>query len=140
MVSRAGHPSRSSFSKAVIDRVEESGAGLVVLAGFMRILSPEAVDRFRGRIINVHPSLLPSFPGVNAVEQALDHGVRVTGVTVHFVDEGVDTGPIIAQRAVPVEPGDDVATLHARIRVQEHEILPEVVIGILNGAVVAGVA
>jgi phosphoribosylglycinamide formyltransferase-1 len=130
--------SREKFSDAVIDRVEAAGADLIVLAGFMRILSSGAVDRYRGRIVNVHPSLLPAFPGVNAVEQALEHGVKITGVTVHFVDEGVDTGPIIAQRAVPVEAGDDVASLHARIQVEEHDLLPAVITEIISGVLAVG--
>jgi len=119
--------SRHEFSKAVADTVEAAGAKLMVLAGFMRILSAEAVNRFPNRILNIHPSLLPAFPGANAVEQALAHGVKVTGVTIHLVDEEVDHGLIIAQRAVPVLPGDDVAALHARIQVEEHDLYPRVV-------------
>ncbi|MEX1135046.1 MAG: phosphoribosylglycinamide formyltransferase [Acidimicrobiia bacterium] len=119
--------SRNEFSEAVADTVERAGAKLMVLAGFMRILSSEAVSRFPSRILNIHPSLLPAFPGANAVAQALAHGVKVTGVTIHVVDEEVDHGPIIAQRAVPVLPGDDVAALHARIQVQEHDLYPRVV-------------
>jgi phosphoribosylglycinamide formyltransferase-1 len=103
------------------------GTDLIVLAGFMRILTPRFVSGRRGRIINVHPSLLPAFPGIGAVAQALDEAVELTGVTVHFVDEGVDTGPIIAQREVPVLAGDDEATLHARIQGEEHRLLPSVV-------------
>ena len=107
--------------------VEESGAKGVVLAGFMRVLSPSFIDRFPNRILNIHPSLLPSFPGTNAVVKALDHGVKVTGVTVHFVDEKVDHGPVIAQRAVPVKPDDTVESLHARIQTEEHDLYPAVV-------------
>lgn len=127
--------SRSEFSKAVADSVEEAGAKVMVLAGFMRILSPEAVSRFPNRILNIHPSLLPAFPGANAVAQALAHGVKVTGVTIHLVDEKVDHGPIIAQRAVPILPGDDVSALHARIRVQEHDLYPRVVRAFVAGEV-----
>lgn len=127
--------SRSEFSKAVADTVEEAGAKVMVLAGFMRILSSEAVRRFPNRILNIHPSLLPSFPGANAVAQALAHGVKVTGVTVHLVDEEVDHGPIIAQRAVPILPEDDVAALHARIQVQEHDLYPRVVRAFVAGQV-----
>jgi phosphoribosylglycinamide formyltransferase-1 len=108
----------------------------------MRILSPAAIQRFPDAIINVHPSLLPSFPGAHAVEQALEHGVAVTGVTVHFVDEQVDHGPIIAQEAVRVLEGDDAESLHSRIQVVEHALLPEVIsafgrgeIGVNDGVV-----
>jgi phosphoribosylglycinamide formyltransferase-1 len=107
----------------------------MVLAGFMRILAAEAVGRFPNRILNIHPSLLPAFPGANAVAQALAHGVTVTGVTIHLVDEQVDHGPIIAQRAVPVLPDDDVAALHARIQVQEHDLYPRVVRAFVAGEV-----
>ncbi|HEY6629620.1 MAG TPA: phosphoribosylglycinamide formyltransferase [Acidimicrobiia bacterium] len=127
--------SRVEFSKAVADVVEGSGAKMMVLAGFMRILAPEAIGRFPNRILNIHPSLLPAFPGSNAVAQALAHGVKVTGVTVHLVDEEVDHGPIIAQRAVPVLPGDDVTVLHARIQVQEHDLYPRVVRAFAEGDV-----
>ena len=102
-----------------------------MLAGFMRILGPEAVARFPNRIVNIHPSLLPAFPGLDAVSLALAAGVKVTGVTVHFVDEQVDHGPIIAQRAVPVLPGDDKATLHDRIQIEEHDLYPRVVAALL---------
>lgn len=118
---------RTAFTSAVCDEVEKSSAAYVVLAGFMRILGPEAIRRFERRIVNVHPSLLPAFPGARAVAQALEAGVTETGVTVHFVDEQVDHGPIIAQVRVPVRDGDDEATLHARIQEQEHRIYPEVV-------------
>ncbi len=127
--------SRVEFSKGVADAVEGVGAKMMVLAGFMRILAPEAISRFPNRILNIHPSLLPSFPGSNAVAQALAHGVKVTGVTVHLVDEEVDHGPIIAQRAVPVLPGDDVTVLHARIQIQEHDLYPRVVRAFAQGEV-----
>jgi phosphoribosylglycinamide formyltransferase-1 len=124
---------RDSFSTALADQVEESGAKGVVLAGFMRILAPSFIDRFANRIVNIHPSLLPAFPGANAVENALDHGVTTTGVTVHFVDEKVDHGPIITQVPVDVEPGDTVDTLHARIKVEEHRVYPAVVEALVQG-------
>jgi len=98
-----------------------------VLAGYMQLLSPSFVARFRNRIVNVHPALLPSFPGLDAIGQALEHGVRVTGVTVHFVDEGVDSGPIVLQRPVPVPPGRDRAALEQSIHAVEHELLPEAI-------------
>jgi phosphoribosylglycinamide formyltransferase-1 len=133
---------RPSFSGAVCDAAESAGAKALVLAGFMRILSPIAMSRFPNAIINVHPALLPAFPGANAVEQALEAGVDSTGVTVHFVDELVDHGPVIAQRSVPIEPDDTVQTLHERIQRLEHALLPEVVsafgigrVKVVNGAV-----
>jgi phosphoribosylglycinamide formyltransferase-1 len=127
--------SRSAFTEKICEAAARFGAQALVLAGFMRILGPEAIVRFPNRILNIHPSLLPAFPGVNAVAQALSHGVTVTGVTVHFVDEKVDHGPIIAQRAVPVLPGDDEESLHARIQKVEHDLYPRVVAACLRGDV-----
>ena len=118
---------REEFSMAVCEAAQRHGAEALLLAGFMRILSPEAIDRFPNRIINIHPALLPAFAGAHAVPAALAHGVKVSGVTVHFVDAEVDHGPIIAQRAVAVEPGDTEETLHARIQREEHRLFPEVV-------------
>jgi phosphoribosylglycinamide formyltransferase 1 len=106
-----------------------------VLAGFMRLLTPVLLDAFPMRIVNVHPALLPAFPGVRGQRQALDYGVRVTGCTVHFVDRGTDTGPIIAQATVPVHDDDDEATLTARILEKEHELLPRVIQWIAEGRV-----
>lgn len=119
-------PSREAFDAAVQEVLERYGVDLVVLAGFMRILGPAFVRRWHGRLLNVHPSLLPAFPGFAAHRQALDAGARITGCTVHLVDEGTDTGPIVAQAAVPVLPDDDEARLHARIQRQEHVLLPRV--------------
>lgn len=119
---------RPAFTSAVCDAIEEAGCGLVVLAGFMRILSPEAVQRLPERIVNIHPSLLPSFPGAHAVEEALSHGVGWTGVTIHIVDELVDHGPILRQEPVRIEADDTVASLHARIQAVEHRIYPETVV------------
>ena len=116
---------RTQWSSVLLERVRRHDPDLVVSAGFMRILSPEFVDAYEGRLINLHPSLLPSFPGPHAVRDALAAGVSVTGTTVHFVDHGVDSGPVILQRAVPIEPGDTEETLHARIKGAEHELLPE---------------
>jgi len=121
------HPTREAHDKALIGVLDEHRVGLVCLAGYMRILTPELVRHFAGRLLNVHPALLPAFPGLHAQRQALDHGVRVTGATVHFVDEGVDTGPIVLQAAVPVEPGDTEERLAARILAEEHRIYPEAV-------------
>ncbi len=121
------HESRHAFTSAICDAVDEMRADLIVLAGFMRILDATAIERHPNKIINVHPSLLPAFPGAHAVRDALNHGVRVTGVTVHFVDEHLDHGPIIRQEAVPVLAGDDEDSLHGRIQIEEHRLLPAVV-------------
>lgn len=126
-------PDRESFSLAVAGEVEAAGAKGVVLAGFMRILSPAFVERFPGRILNIHPSLLPRFPGSRAVEAALEAGAETTGVTIHFVDEEVDHGPVIRQEVVAVLPGDDAAKLHARIQEVEHRVYPEVVAAFVAG-------
>ena len=126
-------PDRASFTKAVCEAAEDAGATALVLAGFMRILTKEAVDRFPNRILNIHPALIPSFPGAHGVRDALAQGVKVTGVTVHFVDEHVDHGPIIAQTAVRVLAGDTEESLHARIQVEEHKLFPEVVKAFAKG-------
>jgi phosphoribosylglycinamide formyltransferase-1 len=115
--------------------LEARGVELVVLAGYMQLLTPEFLARFPARVINVHPGLLPAFPGVGAIEQALAYGVKVFGVTVHFVDEGVDTGPIILQGAVELPAARDPEEVHGRLRVLEHELLPEAVRLIARGAV-----
>jgi phosphoribosylglycinamide formyltransferase-1 len=133
VVDWSGFPSREAFTVAVCDTAREHLARGLVLAGFMRILAPVAMSRFPDAIINVHPALLPSFPGAHAVEQALAFGVTYTGVTVHFVDEQVDHGPIIAQRPVRVHPGDDAAALHERIQQVEHQLLPDVVAAFASG-------
>jgi len=126
--------SRTAFTAALCNTAERFGARGLVLAGFMRILAPNAIARFPNAIINVHPALLPAFPGAHAVEHALEHGVTLTGATVHFVDEQVDHGPIIVQEAVSVEPDDDPASLHARIQSVEHRLLPDVVAAFARGA------
>ncbi|MGH7277616.1 MAG: phosphoribosylglycinamide formyltransferase [Candidatus Rokuibacteriota bacterium] len=122
-----GCADREAFDAALLARLERHEVGLVCLAGFMRILGPAFVHRYAGRILNVHPSLLPAFPGLAAQRQALDHGVKVTGVTVHFVDEGLDSGPIALQSSVPVLAGDSVESLSARILTEEHRLYPEAV-------------
>ena len=132
---RAGHPDRASRDAALADWLAERDVDLIVLAGYMELLSGEFVNRFRNRIVNVHPALLPSFPGLDAVGQALTHGVRVTGVTVHLVDEGVDSGPIVLQRAIPVPYTRDRAQLEKEIHRVEHELLPEAIRLIAAGAV-----
>ncbi len=120
-----GEPSRRAHEEKVIAALRESGAEWVCLAGYMRLLSPALVGSFRQRILNIHPSLLPAFPGLDAQEQALAHGVKVAGCTVHLVDEGLDSGPIVVQRAVPVLDGDTPATLSARLLEAEHQAYPE---------------
>jgi phosphoribosylglycinamide formyltransferase-1 len=113
--------------------LRDRGAEVVCLAGYMRILTPQVVRAFWGRMLNVHPSLLPAFPGAHAVRDALAWGVKMTGATVHFVDEEVDHGPIVMQEAVPVLEGDDEASLHARIQQAEHRIYPAAVRSLLEG-------
>jgi len=121
------YPDRATRDAAMADWLAGHDVEIVVCAGYMHILTPAFLDRFPGRVVNVHPALLPSFPGAHAVEEALAAGVVETGATVHLVDEGVDTGPILRQERVPVLPGDTVATLHDRIRAVEHRLLPAVV-------------
>jgi phosphoribosylglycinamide formyltransferase 1 len=120
-------PTREARDAAMADWLESHGVELVVLAGYMHLLRPCFLERFRDRVINVHPALLPQFPGAHAIEEALAAGVQVTGATVHYVDDGIDTGPVIVQREVAVEQGDTVETLRARIQAVEHELLPRVV-------------
>ncbi len=131
----ADHPDRAARDRALGDWIEAHGAELVVLAGWMELLSPEFVRRFSGRILNVHPSLLPSFPGIRAIEQAVEHGVRVTGVTVHFVDEGVDTGPIVLQEALELSYDPQVSDVEAALHAVEHRLLPRAIRLIAAGAV-----
>jgi len=126
---------RDQWNAELAHQVVALGPELLVLAGFMRILGSPFLERFPGRIINVHPALLPSFPGHDAPKDALEGGVRISGCTVHIVDDGVDTGPIIAQAAVPVLQDDTPETLHARIQIQEHRLLPEVINRIALGEI-----
>ncbi len=128
--------SRAEFCTAVNDVTHGAGVEGLVLAGFMRVLDGALVSSWKDRILNIHPSLLPAFPGANAVDQALEYGVKVTGVTVHFVDEEVDHGPIIAQQSVPVLPDDDRESLHARIQVEERALYPRVVSAFARGQLV----
>jgi phosphoribosylglycinamide formyltransferase 1 len=132
---REEYADREARDRAMGEWLAEREIDLIVLAGYMELLSADFVDRFRHRIINVHPALLPSFPGLDAIEQALRHGVKVTGVTVHFVDEGVDSGPIILQRGVEVPDDRDVTALEERIHRVEHELLPRAIRLIAAGAV-----
>jgi phosphoribosylglycinamide formyltransferase 1 len=123
----ADYEDRDARDRALGDWIDGREADLVVLAGYMQLLSPEFVARFSNRAINVHPALLPSFPGIDAVQQAIDHGSKITGVTVHFVDEGVDSGPIIMQRPVPVAPSRDWDETEKAIHATEHALLPETI-------------
>jgi len=124
---------REAYDRLVVAALNEARVDLVCLAGFMRLLSPYFVAAFRGRILNIHPSLLPSFPGLEAQRQALDYGVKFSGCTVHFVDETLDAGPIVAQAIVGIEPGDTEETLSARILTEEHRIYTEAVRLVLSG-------
>ncbi len=132
---RDEYADRAARDAAIGDWIESNGADLVALAGYMQLLSAEFVARFRGHIVNVHPALLPSFPGLDAIGQALEAGVEVTGVSVHFVDEGVDTGPVIVQREVPVPADRDRARLEQAIHATEHELYPEAIRMIAAGRV-----
>jgi len=127
---------RVAFEDKLIATLEAHAVELVVLAGFMRLLTAHFVGRYLGRIVNTHPSLLPAFPGADAPAQALAHGVKLSGATIHFVDNSLDGGPIIAQAAVAVEDGDDAQTLHARIQREEHRLLPMVVRSLASGELV----
>jgi phosphoribosylglycinamide formyltransferase-1 len=124
---RSQYDTRAARDAAIADWLVAEGVELVVLAGYMAILDATFVARFPDRILNVHPSLLPAFPGVRAIEQAVEHGVKVFGVTVHLVDDGVDTGPIVLQRAVELPGASDAAAVHAGLRLIEHELLPRAV-------------
>jgi len=121
-----------------IDTLQKADVDLVVLAGFMRILKGSFLRAFANRVVNIHPALLPAFPGLEAWKQALDYGVKVTGATVHFVDQGIDTGLIIAQQTVPVLPDDTAETLHARIQVVERKIFPAAIAALARGEIRPG--
>jgi phosphoribosylglycinamide formyltransferase-1 len=139
VVAPADFPDRAAWDAGLARAVEVARPAWVVCAGFMRILGPGFLDRFAGRVINTHPALLPAFPGAHAVRDALAHGVRVTGCTVHVVDAGVDTGPILAQRAVDVSPDDDETALHERIKAVERELIVDTVARVAaHGLVVDG--
>jgi len=138
-VSLRDHPDRAAWDRALTAATAAHEPDLVVSAGFRKILGPRFLARFDGRVLNTHPALLPAFPGARAVADALEHGVRVTGATVHFVDAGVDTGPIVAQRAVEVEPDDTEELLHERIKVVERRLLVDTVADLTrHGATVHG--
>ena len=132
---RDSRPDRAARDAAMADWLAAREPDLIVLAGYMQLLTPGFLERFAARVINVHPALLPSFPGLDAIGQALEHGVRVTGVTVHYVDEGVDSGPIILQQPVPVPAGGDRAALEEQIHRVEHSLLPQAIAMIAEGRV-----
>ncbi|ANY65684.1 phosphoribosylglycinamide formyltransferase [Paenibacillus sp. BIHB 4019] len=129
------YPSREAHDSVILAELERRGIELIVLAGYMRIITPVLVEPFYGRMINIHPSLLPAFPGINAIRQALDYGVKLTGVTVHYVDGGLDSGPIIAQQAVGIADGETEGELAVRIHAAEQQLLPQVVRQIAGGRV-----
>ena len=132
-VDRKQYADKQAFEEALVEKLRAHGVTLVILAGFMRILSPYFVHEFPGRILNIHPSLLPSFGGAHAHRDVLAYGVKVSGCTIHFVDEGMDSGPIILQTAVPVLDDDDEDTLAARVLEQEHKLYPRAISLFLNG-------
>ncbi|MEA2279562.1 MAG: phosphoribosylglycinamide formyltransferase 1 [Solirubrobacteraceae bacterium] len=134
---RSEYASRAARDGALADWLERRGVELVVLAGYMQLLTPAFLGRFERRVVNVHPALLPAFPGLRAIEQAVEYGVKIFGVTVHFVDEGVDTGPIIAQRAVELTGLPSAGEVHAALRPLEHDLLCGVVEAIAAGTVAA---
>ena len=127
------YPDRDAYDRAIVNLLRVRDVDLVCLAGYMRLVGAPLLDAFPDRMLNIHPSLLPSFPGLDAQRQALEHGVRVTGATVHFVNADLDAGPIVLQAAVPVLPGDTVETLSVRVLVEEHRLYPEAI-----GIVLAG--
>jgi len=134
-VEHRGFPSREAFEDALLEALAPHRIDAIVLAGFMRVLTPRFLDRFPLRVVNTHPSILPAFPGHDAAAQAIAHGVKLSGCTVHLVDSGVDTGPIIAQRAVPILSGDDAVALQRRIQAEEHRLLPAVVRALAAGRI-----
>jgi phosphoribosylglycinamide formyltransferase-1 len=127
------YPTREAHEKAIIAALEERRVGLMCHAGYMRILTSTYTEHFRGRALNIHPSLLPAFPGLHAQRQALEHGVRITGATVHIVNADLDAGPIVVQAAVPVLDGDTAETLSARVLLEEHRLYPEAIAMLLGG-------
>ncbi|MBP1690201.1 MAG: phosphoribosylglycinamide formyltransferase [Deltaproteobacteria bacterium] len=135
VVGHSEAPSREAYDTRLVEVLRAHGVALVVLAGFMRLVSPVLLNAYPARVLNIHPALLPAFPGLHAERQALEHGARLTGVTVHFVDEETDHGPILAQAAVPILADDSEATLHARIQAQEHRLYPFAIQLIAEGRV-----
>jgi len=132
VLSHKGFTSREDYDRALVKELKDRGVALVCLAGFMRLLSPVMVGAFPNRILNIHPSLLPKFPGLHPQQQALDAGATVSGATVHFVNTELDAGPVVLQRQVPVLPGDTAATLETRILAVEHQLYPEAIARVLG--------
>lgn len=128
-------PTRAAHDEALATLLRDRATDVVVLAGYMRILGPEVVEAFSGQMLNVHPSLLPAFPGIRAIAEAVDYGVRVTGVTVHLVDEQLDHGPVVFQEAVEVHPNDTAESLRERVHEVEHRLLPAAVAALLEGRI-----
>lgn len=133
VISHKKHQERSNYDRALMNQIEKSGAQWVILAGFMRILGNEFISKFTDKIINIHPSLLPKYPGLHPIEKALSNGDTETGVTVHYVNEGVDSGPVIMQQAVSIQPQDNLETLKAKIQALEHQIYPKALQKVLWG-------
>lgn len=129
----SGHEDRDAFDRALADLLRRHGIDVIVTAGYLRLLGPAVLDAYGGRTLNVHPSLLPAFPGVRAVDEALAYGVKVTGVSVFLVDEGIDTGTIVSQEAIEVLPDDDRDSLEVRVHEAEHRLLPEAVAALVEG-------
>jgi phosphoribosylglycinamide formyltransferase 1 len=136
VIEPAGFPDRSAFDEAVVDTLRRHGTDVVVTAGYMRLLGRAVLDVYAGRWLNTHPALLPAFPGMHGVRDALAYGVKVTGVSVFLVDEGVDTGPIVLQEAISVRDDDDRASLEARVLEVEHRLLPRAVRALVEGRLV----
>lgn len=132
VIPHQGYATREAYDRVLIQALQDRGVALVCLAGFMRLLSPVFVDAFPGRILNIHPSLLPKYPGLHPQQQALDDGATVSGATVHFVNADLDAGPIVLQREVPVLPGDDADALAARILEVEHRLYPDAIARVLE--------
>ena len=126
------YPTKEDYEKEILRQLQAKEVDILVLAGYMRLIGPVLLTAYPNQIINIHPSLLPSFPGKNAIMQAMEAGVMVTGVTIHYVDQGMDTGPIIAQRAIPIHKGESIESLHRRIQQVEHDLYPSIIEQICN--------
>jgi phosphoribosylglycinamide formyltransferase-1 len=135
LVSPKSFPNKEAYESAILGVLEDKKIEWIILAGYMRLIGPTLLGKFNGKIVNIHPSLLPAFVGKNAIEQAFDYPVKVSGVTVHFVDEGMDTGPIIAQVPVTIEENDTLATYTQKIQAVEHKLYPEVVKQLVTGRI-----
>lgn len=138
VISPKSYPSKAAYEAEILQKLTSLDVDVVVLAGYMRLIGPTLLNAYEGRIVNIHPSLLPAFPGKDAVGQALAAGVETTGVTIHYVDEGMDTGPVIASEAVKVAPGETRESLQKKIQRIEHSLYPDVLEGLLNGEEEAG--